>query len=167
MPRPFRHLLPAVFGVLLAAAPVQGQLLGPSFSVGVAKPVRSEGNLYKTGLHLGAAFKLPIFPLQVEGALDRMGAENDGDDALTIWSAGIAFPISLTPGILPVGVYLIPGGGMYRHNVGPTSTDLGLSAGAGVRLGIGLAVFAEGRGVVVLAEDNKVTWLNAAVGLRF
>jgi hypothetical protein len=167
MPRPFRHLLPAVFGGLLAAAPVQAQLLGPSFNVGVARPVRGEADRYGTGLHLGAAFKLPIFPLQVEGALDRMGADADADDALTILSAGVAFPISLTPGILPVGVYLIPGGGMYRHDTGTTSTDLGLSAGAGVRLGIGLAVFAEGRGVMVMAENNKLTWVTAAVGLRF
>jgi hypothetical protein len=168
MPTPFKHLLPAVFGGLLAAAPLQAQLLGPSFNVGVARPIRSEGDRYGSGLHLGAAFKLPLFPLQFEGALDRMGADDDADDALTVWSAGVAFPLSLTPGILPVGIYLIPGGGMYRHDdPGETSTDLGLSAGAGVRLGIGLSLFAEGRGVLVMAEDDKLTWVTAAVGIRF
>jgi hypothetical protein len=168
MPTPFRRLLPAVFGGFLAAAPVQAQLLGPSFSVGVAKPLRSEADRYGSGLHLGAAFKLPIFPLQVEGALDRMGADAEDDDALTIWSAGVGVPISLTPGLLPVGIYLIPGGGMYRHgDSGVTSTDLGISAGAGVRLGIGFSLFAEGRGVLVLAEDDKLTWLTGAVGIRF
>jgi hypothetical protein len=154
MPRTFRYLLPAVLGSLLAA-PAAGQLLGPSFSVGMTVPARSEADTHGTGLHVGAALKLPLFPVQFEGALDRMGADDDADEDLTVWSAGVALPITLTPPLLPLGIYVIPGAGMYRHDGG---TDTGVSAGAGARVGIG---------VLVWAEDNKLTWLNASVGLRF
>ena len=55
-----------VLGGLLGAAPVQAQflLVQPSFSVGAAVPARSEADTHGTGLHLGAALKLPILPLQ-------------------------------------------------------------------------------------------------------
>ena len=86
---------------------------------------------------------------------------------LTIWRAGVAAPIGLTPPLLPLGVYVVAGGGLYRHDAATTSTDLGLSAGAGARLGLGLSVLAEGRGVVIFREGNKITYLNASLGLRF
>jgi len=73
---------------------------------------RSEADTHGTGIHLGAALKLPILPL---------------------------LPL------LPLGVYVVAGGGLYHHAAAPTSTDLGLSAGAGTRLGLGLSVLAEGR----------------------
>jgi hypothetical protein len=153
---------------LLAASPAAAQLplLQPSFGAGIAVPVRGEADRYGSGLHLRAALKLPILPLQVEGALVRMGAEADADEDLTIWSGGVAVPLRLTPPLLPVGVYVVAGGGLHRSDAETTSTDFGLSGGAGVSLGLGLSLFAEGRGVLVFA-DNKLTYLTAAVGLRF
>ena len=78
------YLSCAVLGGLLGATPVQAQfpLVQPSFSVGAAVPARSEADTHGTGIHLGAALKLPILPLQVEGAFDRMGADAEGAEDL-------------------------------------------------------------------------------------
>jgi hypothetical protein len=161
--------LPGFFLAALAgllAAPADAQLLGPSFGAGIAMPIRSEADTQERGIHLGAAFKLPILPLQFEAAMDRMSGKTDADDDLTILSAGAAIPISLTPPLLPLGVYLIAGGGFYRVDADETATNMGVSGGAGVSVGLGLRVFAEGRGVLVFGDDKR-TYVTAALGLRF
>ena len=156
-----------VVAVGLLATPAQGQvLLQPSFTVGTAIPVRDEGRDFGNGIHIGAGLKLALIPVQLEAALDRMGAEDDAADDLTVWSIGVALPVNLTPGLLPIGPYLIGGGGLYRHAGGDAGTNAGLTAGAGLRVGIpGLSLFVEGRGVGVLSDD-KLTWITLTAGLR-
>ena len=169
MPTTIRYRLAVSLVALMTPAAGAGQipLLGPSLSAGVALPIRGEADTQEKGIHLGAALKLPILPLQVEVGLDRMGGKTDAHDDLTILSGGVAVPIGITPPLLPFGVYVVAGGGLYRVDAEETATDFGLSGGAGVRLGLGLSLFAEGRGVLILDDDNKVTYLTAAVGLRF
>jgi hypothetical protein len=161
-----RFLLLAALGALLQATPAQAQLLGPSFNAGLAVPARNEADSQESGFFLAAALKAPLLPLQAEVSLARMTGQEDTDADLTIMSVGAAVPISLTPPLVPLGIYLVAGGGLYRIDADTTTTDTGVSAGAGLSVGLGLRVFVEGRGVLVFADD-KVTYLTAGIGLRF
>ena len=149
---------------LLATSTANAQI---SANVGVAVPVRNEADVFNNGVHLGAALKIPLLPFQIEGAWDRMSGEDDGAD-LTILSASGVITLSATPPLVPVGIYVLGGAGAYNTDAVETSTDIGITGGAGVRLRLpGLLPFVEGRGVMIFSEDNKVTYLTASVGLRF
>jgi hypothetical protein len=166
-----RSLLLAAGIALFSVSPARAQLL-PSFSVkvGAAVPVHNDSDILGNGVHVGAALKLPILPLQIEGAMDRLGGKEIEGTAFesedeTIWSVGAAIPITIAPPLSPVAPYLIGGGGLYKSD---ESTDVGFNAGAGLRVGVpGFKPFVEGRGVLILADGNKLTYVNIAVGLRF
>jgi len=150
--------------MLLATSTANAQL---SANLGVAVPVRNEAEVFNNGVHFGAALKIPLLPFQIEGAWDRMSGEDDGSD-LTILSASGVIALSVTPPLAPVGIYVLGGAGVYNTDAVATSTDIGITGGAGVRLRLaGLTPFVEGRGVMIFSEENKVTYLTASVGLRF
>ncbi|MGQ0813803.1 MAG: hypothetical protein ACT4O1_05000 [Gemmatimonadota bacterium] len=158
-------MLLLVMGVAKAHAQLPIQL---SANAGLAVPIRNEGDLYDNGLHLGVGLKVALIPVQIEAAYDRMGASNDNNEDLGVVSGGVSLPLPVTPPLLPVGLYLIVGGGVYRTSAEVTSTDFGANGGLGVRVGVpGLSLFGEGRGIVVWGEGNKVTYLTASVGVRF
>ena len=159
-----RRISAAFLISIFAASTAHAQF---SANVGVAVPVRNEADVFNNGVHLGAALKLPLLPLQLEAALDRMGGEDDAPD-LTILSAGAVIPFSVTPPLMPASIYLIVGGGVYNVDAEVTSTDVGITGGAGVRLSLpGFSPFVEGRGVLIFGEGNKFTYLTGSVGLRF
>ena len=168
-----RSLLLGALLLSVAAAPARAQLpIQIGFNGGTAVPVRNEKDNFNAGFHFGATAKVILIPLQIDAAIDHMGGTtsttNPTAKDLNIASAGVSVPISLTPPLLPFGVYLIGGAGLYHHKSTISHTDTGLNAGAGVRLGIpGVHLFAEGRGVAVLATGNKLTYMTAALGIRF
>jgi len=163
------YRLPLVLLLLLAATEGRAQLVEPSLAVGAAVPVGGEADALGAGLHVGAALKLPIVPLQLEVGFDRMGASETHGHDLKVLSAGAAIPMSLTPPLSPLGIYLVAGGALHRHELGsdPVETDPGVSGGAGLKLGLGLSLYAEGRGVVVFADGNRITYVTVGGGLRF
>lgn len=161
-----------VLGVLLfglfttrahAQLPIQISLKG-----GATVPLHGEGDAYENGVHLAVGAKLPLIPLQFEGAYDKMTGEGINSDFKAL-SGGIAIPITVTPPLLPVSAYLIVGGGLYKWETGASVTDFGANAGAGVRFGIpgSISLFGEGRGVAIFADANKITYAQIAVGVRF
>lgn len=176
-----RRTCNTIFPVLLllcATSSAHAQLpIHFSANAGIAAPFHSEKDVYKNGYHVGVGAKLMLVPLEFNASLDHMGQNgrvaNQKD--LNIASVGATVPISITPGLLPVGVYLIAGGGIYKHSASTLQgadlkgTDFGANAGAGLRVGIpGIAsIFAEGRGVGIFATGNKLTYITAAVGIRF
>lgn len=139
-----------------------------SFNGGVAVPVSNETNLYKNGIHAGIGVKVLLVPVQVDGTFDRMSAKSSTNKDLTILGAGATLPINITPGLLPVGLYLLAGGGVYRHKAETTATDFGINGGVGVRVGVPfIRLFVEGRGVAILSSVNRLTYATAALGVRF
>lgn len=154
--------------VLAGAADAYAQLpLQVSLNGGVAVPVRNEGDTYDNGIHVGLGLKFPLIPVRLEASYDKMPARGATED-LSVLGGGIAVPIGITPPLLPVGLYAIVGGGVYRTDAERTATDFGINGGVGVRAGIpGISLFAEGRAVGVLDEINKRTYVTAAVGIRF
>ncbi len=151
--------------VALLAAPARAQLpIHLSVNAGAAIPVRNDADHWNSGFHVGAGLKVALIPLQLDVALDRMDGRGVVED-LNITSAGVSFPVQITPPLLPLSAYLLAGGGLYHHFNG---TDTGLNAGAGVRLGLpGIKLFGEGRGVVVFQEGNKLTYGTIGVGVAF
>lgn len=159
----------ALVFMLVSAAEANAQLpIHLSGNGGIAFPVRNEADVYKSGFHAGVGLKIALVPLQLDGTLDRMSAKSAIGKDLTILGVGATIPINITPALLPAGLYVLAGGGMYRHKAETTATDFGINAGVGVRVGIpGIRVFVEGRGVAVLASVNRLTYGTAAVGIRF
>ncbi|HUP90391.1 MAG TPA: outer membrane beta-barrel protein [Longimicrobiales bacterium] len=168
----------AVLILLCAANTAHAQLpIHFSANAGIAAPFSNEKDVYKNGYHVGVGAKLMLVPLEFNASLDHMGENGKfaNQKDLNIASVGATIPISITPGLLPVGLYFIAGGGVYKHSASTTTggelkgTDFGANGGAGVRVGIpGIAsIFAEGRGVAIFATGNKLTYITAAVGIRF
>lgn len=174
MSRTSRFVL-AIGLLFTAALPARAQLpIHFSANAGIAKPISNEADLYNSGFHLGIGAKVALVPLQFDAAYDHFGAQPSNRDDLNIASVGVTVPISLTPSLLPVSVYALAGGGIYHHSADTaagadlTGNDVGVNGGVGVRVGIpGISLFAEGRGVLVASTANKLSYLTAAIGLRF
>ena len=154
--------------LLANATDTKAQLpLQLSFNAGLAMPVSDEADFYDQGWHVGAALKVILIPLQLEGSLDRFSPIGAGDH-LTVLSAALTLPISITPPLSPVGVYFVAGGGLYNFRAETKTTDVGITGGAGVRINVPfLKPFAEARGVAIFADENKFTYVTLTVGLRF
>jgi hypothetical protein len=156
------------YTLLANATGARAQLpLQLSFNAGLAMPVSDEADAFDQGFHVGAGLKVILIPLQLEGALDRFSPIGAGDK-LTVLSAALTLPISVTPPLSPVGIYFVAGGGLYNLRAETKTTDVGITGGAGVRINVPfLKPFAEARGVAVFAEENKFTYVTLTVGLRF
>lgn len=164
-----RILVYGLFMVLASATTASAQLpIQISVSGGLAVPIGNESDVYDNGFHAGVGVKLPLIPVQLEGGFDRLKALGTNED-LSVVSGGISVPIGITPPLLPVGVYAIVGGGVYHHKAETSATDFGVNGGIGVRVGLPgvFRLFAEGRGVAVLDEVSRRTYVTASVGIRF
>jgi hypothetical protein len=163
-----RSFVVMIFLMAVSGADARAQLpVRFSLSGGLAIPVSNEKDIYENGLHVGAGLKLPVLPLQIEAGFDQMRASGTNED-LNILSGGLSLGIPVTPPLLPVGLYFIAGGGVYRTKAEATATDFGINGGAGVRVGVpGISLFGEGRGVVVLSEISKLSYVTVSVGIRF
>ena len=159
-------------GILMLAAnasSARAQLpLQVSVNAGLAVPVGNEADVYDNGIHVGVGLKAPLIPLQLEASYDKLGAKDANED-LTALSAGVAVPFGITPPLLPVGLYAVLGGGIVHHRAETSATDFGINGGLGVRAGIPgvLSLFGEARGVSVLDEVSRRTYVTASVGVRF
>ena len=164
-----RTFVLGLFMLAAFAANANAQLpIQISLSGGATIPVRNEADTYENGIHVGIGAKLPLIPIQFEGAYDKLAGEGTSSD-VKLLSGGVAVPFTITPPLLPVSAYLIAGGRLYRADFGDSDvTKFGLNGGAGVRFGIpgAFSLFGEGRGVVVFTDANKITYLTAAIGIR-
>src|SRR5688500_19009033 len=148
-----RILVLGLFMLLAGAAQASAQLpIQFSLNGGLAMPLGNEKDIYENGFHVGAGLKFPLIPIQLEGAYDRLNAQLVTDataEDLSIMSGGVALTFGVTPPLLPVGAYVIAGGGIYRTKAETTATDFGVNGGLGIRAGIpGISLFGEGRGVL-------------------
>jgi hypothetical protein len=148
---------------------------GPTFATGDA------GDGLDMGYHavLSAAFSVPVLPvgLQADAMFTRFNfSEVEGHQQILNGSLNVVLNIP-TPGITP---YFIGGVGFYNGSgeVGDLeiegSTDVGVNAGAGVRLGLpGIGgVFAEARLHNVFGDDeagesSSFRFVPVTVGIRF
>jgi hypothetical protein len=158
--------------VLTGAAQASAQLpIQISANGGLAIPLGNEKDNYENGFHVGVGLKAPLIPIQLEGSYDRLNALTSTDatrEDLSILSGGLALTFGITPPLLPVGAYLIAGGGIYRTKAETTATDFGVNGGLGIRAGIpGISLFGEGRGVLVLDEVSRRSYATVALGVRF
>jgi hypothetical protein len=166
-----RRVAAAVTAVLLmaAASPARAQLpLHLSLSGGLASPMQDTGDLYNQGFHVGAALKVILIPLQAEVSYDRMSSRGLAD-ALSIYAFGASVPVEITPTLVPVGLSVIAGAGMYHHGTGSTKSNLGANAGVNVRIKPlpTLQPFVEGRGVLIFNEGENISFLTLSAGIRF
>jgi hypothetical protein len=157
---------------LCGASEAQAQLpIQLSVNGGLAMPLGNEKDIYENGFHVGVGLKAPLIPIQLEGAYDRLNSNGEtagSTEDLSIMSGGLALTFGITPPLLPVGAYVIAGGGIYRTKAETTATDFGVNGGLGIRAGIpGISVFGEGRGVLVLDEVSRRSYATVAVGVRF
>lgn len=165
-----RKFVFAFIALIAFAARADAQLpIHFSANVGMTQPFSNEKDFYKNGYHVGVGAKVALIPIQVDAAYDHMGFDkssnanvNSPDLNISSLTASLALPI--TPPLLPVGAYLLAGGGFYHH---PAKTDMGITAGAGVKVGLGVNVFAEARGHAINREGNKITYATIAAGIRF
>lgn len=163
-----RTFVLGLFMLGLCASTASAQLpLQFSVSGGIAVPLGNDADFLDNGIHVGVGLKFPLIPIQIEGAYDKLSGQGSVEDRKVL-SGGVALPFQITPPLLPVSVYLIAGGGFYRQDSGNGSlTDFGLNGGAGARIGVGgFGLFAEGRGVVVFSDVNKLTYGTLALGVR-
>ena len=162
-----RTVVLGLFMLAVCASNASAQLpIRFSVNGGFARPIRNETEVYENGFHVGIGAKVALIPIQVDLSYDKMGGKVTNSDA-KILSAGLSLPIQITPPLLPVSAYVIVGGAYYRVETVEEKTDLGVNGGAGVRFGLGgVGVFIEGRGVAVLSETNKLTYVTAALGIR-
>jgi hypothetical protein len=148
---------------------------GPTFATGDA------GDRLDMGYHavLSAAFSVPVLPvgLQADGMFTRFNlSEADGHSQILNGSLNVVLNIP-SVGITP---YFIGGVGFYNESgefAGEDidgSTEVGVNAGAGVRLGLpGIGgVFAEARLHNVFTEDElgestSVRFVPVTLGIRF
>jgi hypothetical protein len=168
-----RTLVLGLFMLLAGAAQASAQLpIQFSFNGGLAMPLGNEKDIYDNGFHVGVGLKAPLIPIQLEGAYDRLNSNGENTtgstEDLSILSGGLALTFGITPPLLPVGAYVIAGGGLYRTKAETTATDFGVNGGVGVRVGIpGISLFGEGRGVLVLDEVSRRSYATVALGVRF
>lgn len=157
----------AVVAATTVAAPAHAQLpIQLSFNAGLARPVGNDADVLDNGFHAGAGLKLILIPVQLDASIDRMSAIGAGED-LTVLSAALTLPVSITPPLFPVAIYGLAGGGMYNQRAGVKSTDMGATVGVGARLNIPfLKPFAEARGIAVFG-DERLTYITLAAGIRF
>ena len=154
---------------LVVVARAEAQLpLHLSFSGGLTAPVSETDDLFNQGFHVGAALKVILIPLQAEASYDRMSSRGLGD-ALSIYALGGSVPLEITPAIIPIGVSLIAGAGVYHHGTGANKSSLGINAGASVRIKPlpTLQPFLEGRGVMIFRDQENISFLNLSIGIRF
>ena len=166
-----RRVAAGVTAVLLmaGASPARAQLpLHLSLSGGLASPMQDTGDLYNQGFHVGAALKVILIPLQAEASYDRMSSRGLSD-ALSIYALGASVPVEVTPALIPIGLSVIAGAGMYHHGTGTKKSDLGVNAGANVRIKPlpTLQPFVEGRGVMIFREGENISFLTVSAGIRF
>lgn len=173
----------AVVAVALAFSATEAQAQigfslggGPTFATGDA------GDNLDMGYHaaLSAAFSIPVLPigLQADGMFTRFNMSNDVDGHSQILNGSLNAVLNIpSVGITP---YFIGGVGFYRSSgeVGeteiPSSTDVGVNVGAGVRLGLpGIGgVFAEARLHNVFGDDetgesSSFRFVPVTLGIRF
>lgn len=163
-----RTFVLGLFMLAVCSSTASAQLpLQFSVNGGIAVPLRNDADFLDNGIHVGVGLKFPIIPVQIEGAFDKLSGEGTAED-LKVLSGGVALPFQVTPPLLPVSVYVILGGGLYRQDADNGSvTDFGLNGGAGARIGLGgFGLFAEGRGIVVFSDVNKLTYGTLALGVR-
>lgn len=167
MPSPVR-LAFALATILVCAPSASAQMpIHLSANAGIAKPFGNEADAYKQGIHAGIGVKIMLFPLQFDGSFDRMAAKSSTKKDLTVLGAGVTLPINVTPGLLPVGLYLLAGGGVYHHKAETSASDFGINGGAGVRVGLPfIRFFVEARGVAVLSSVSRLTYGTLAAGIR-
>jgi hypothetical protein len=159
----------SIFLLMLVANRAEAQLpLHLSLSGGLTSPIQDTGDLFNQGFHVGAALKVILIPFQAEASYDRMSSRGLGD-ALSIYALGASFPFEITPAILPIGLSLIAGGGVYHHGTGANKSDLGVNAGANIRIKPlpTLQPFIEGRGVMIFRDQENITYFTIAGGIRF
>ena len=139
-----------------------------SLSGGLAAPVQDTGDLFNQGFHAGAALKVILIPLQAEASYVRMSSRGLGD-ALSIYALGGSVPVEITPALLPIGLSLIAGAGVYHHGTGANKSDLGVNAGANIRIKPlpTLQPFVEGRGVMIFRDNENITYFTLGGGIRF
>lgn len=143
---------------------------GPTFATG------DGGEGLDMGYHavLSAAFSLPVLPvgLQADGMFTRFNISDvDGHQQLLNGSINAVLSIP-SVGITP---YFLGGVGMYQSSGEVAdaelakSTDVGVNAGAGVRLGLpGIGgVFAEARLHNVFGEGDSFRFVPVTLGIRF
>lgn len=165
-----------------SAADAQAQI-GFSVAGGPTFPMGDAGDVLDMGYHakVAASFKVPVLPIGLEAdAMWNQFDYSDLDDANSrILSGTLNAVINLpTPGITP---YIIGGVGMYNGKDdiegiedSEGSTDFGINAGVGVRLGlVGLGgVFAEARLHNIFVdgadgESESVRFVPVSLGIRF
>jgi hypothetical protein len=153
--------------VLLASAAQAQSPAHLSIQAGAAVPLRNEADRLNTGIHAGASIKVALIPLRFDGTYDRFGAKLSGGNSLSVLAGTIEFPFSISPPLMPVSVYVFAGGGIYNHTEGLSKTNVGVNAGGGVSINaIAVKPFVEGRGNVVFASGNKLTYGSIALGVR-
>jgi hypothetical protein len=143
---------------------------GPTFATGDA------GDGLDMGYHavVSAAFSLPVLPvgLQADGMFTRFNISDvEGHQQVLNGSLNAVLSIP-SVGITP---YFIGGVGFYQtsaevdgEDLGD-STDVGVNAGAGVRLGLpGIGgVFAEARLHNIFGEGDSFRFVPVSLGIRF
>lgn len=145
---------------------------GPTFATGDA------GDNLDMGYHavVSAAFSLPVLPvgLQADGMFTRFN-RSDVEGHAQVLNGSINAVLSIpSVGITP---YIIGGVGFYQTSEEVNdvdlgdSTDVGVNAGAGVRLGLpGIGgVFAEARlhNIFGEGEGNSFRFVPVSLGIRF
>jgi hypothetical protein len=167
----------AVVAVALAFSATEAQAQigfslggGPTFATGDA------GDNLDMGYHavLSAAFSVPVLPigLQADGMFTRFNASDvEGHSQILNGSINAVLNIP-SVGITP---YFIGGVGFYNESGERAgvdvdgSTEVGVNAGAGVRLGLpGIGgVFAEARLHNVFGDPDSFRFVPVTLGIRF
>jgi Outer membrane protein beta-barrel domain len=174
-------------GMLLTAPALHAQGVEFSLGAGATVPLDTYGDFAKTGYHglVGISFAPSSFPLgiQIDGMYDRLKLDNDPGDRTSQIIQGTAnllykFKTSEDASFRP---YIIGGLGVYNFklvsgndvagpgvgNVGNTSTDFGLNAGAGfdIKAG-GIGLFVEGRFHDVFSDGPNTKFIPITAGIR-
>jgi hypothetical protein len=119
------------------------------------------------------SLSLPLLPIGVRGDLLFQSLPGEGALAARNYRK-LGGVVNATLDVLPIPLfpvrpYLLGGVGLFNHGPsGAESTDPGLLAGAGVRVGLpGIRVLAEGRMQSVNAEGGRRVSIPLIVGLSF
>ena len=138
-----------------------------ALQAGAAVPLRNDADVFNVGIHVGASLKVALIPIRFDATYDRMDTKATGGTAISLLAGTVEFPFTITPPLLPVSVYIFPGGGVYNHTQGVSKTNIGINAGAGLSLNaLGVKPFVEGRGNLVFSKGNKLTYGTIGIGIR-